>query len=67
MWIAHKPILDTIAVKVKDRLDSPLHLAGYELNPYYNYKDDEVVRKSRVMKAIVTCVEKFFHNDCDTK
>ena len=37
----YEPILDIIESKAKGRLDCPLHLAGYLLNPYFFYRDDE--------------------------
>ena len=37
----YEPIFDIIESKAKGRLDCPLHLAGYLLNPYFFYRDDE--------------------------
>ncbi|WOH14251.1 hypothetical protein DCAR_0933768 [Daucus carota subsp. sativus] len=31
----YEPIIQIIDSRAKDRLDSPLHLTGYLLNPYY--------------------------------
>ncbi|XP_077233649.1 uncharacterized protein LOC143875954 [Tasmannia lanceolata] len=63
----YKPILEIIDAKAKDRLDSPLHLAGYFLNPYYYFRDDKVEKDPRVMDAMITCIENFFPDDFDTQ
>ena len=34
----YKPVFDIIDSKAKDRLDSPLHMVGYLLNPYFLYR-----------------------------
>jgi hypothetical protein len=36
----YKDAIDVVEKKMKDRLDSPLHLAAYLLNPYYSYAAD---------------------------
>ncbi|WOH02039.1 hypothetical protein DCAR_0521427 [Daucus carota subsp. sativus] len=56
----YEPIIQIIDSRAKDRLDSPLHLAGYLLNPYYYYRDDEAQKDPACMTAILTCVEAFF-------
>ncbi|XP_074352805.1 uncharacterized protein LOC141691938 [Apium graveolens] len=56
----YEPIIQIIDSRAKDRLDSPLHLAGYLLNPYYYYRDDEAQKDSTCMTAILTCIEAFF-------
>lgn len=40
--INYRPILDIIDVKGRDRLDSPLYLAAYLLNPYNFFKDQSI-------------------------
>ncbi|XP_057463951.1 uncharacterized protein LOC130753827 [Actinidia eriantha] len=57
------PILDIIDAKAQDRLDSPLHLAAYLLNPYYFFKDQSIEDDPMVMDAFITCVKMFFPND----
>ncbi|XP_010445543.1 PREDICTED: uncharacterized protein LOC104728221 [Camelina sativa] len=53
-----KPILSIIEEKINGRLDNPLHLTSYLLNPYYLYKDssqansDEVHTKKRNRLAV---------------
>lgn len=62
----YEPILEIIDSKMKGRLDSPLHLAGYLLNPYYYYKDKDVVgRDASCMAAVLTCIEAFFPDNYD--
>lgn len=62
----YEPILEIIDSKIKGRLDSPLHLTAYLLNPYYYYKDKEVVgRDANCMAAVITCIEAFFPDDYD--
>lgn len=64
---AYEPILDIIDSKAKDRLDSPLHLTGYLLNPYFFYRDNEVQMDPKCMGALLTCVESFFPDDYETQ
>ncbi|GFS30772.1 hypothetical protein Acr_00g0013980 [Actinidia rufa] len=59
----YRPILDIIDAKAQDRLDSPLHLAAYLLNPYYFFKDQSIEDDPMVMDAFIVCVEMFFPND----
>lgn len=59
----YRPIHAIIDAKAKDRLDSPLHLTTYLLNPYYFFKDPNIQSDPLVMDAIFTCVEKFFPDD----
>jgi hypothetical protein len=63
----YRPILEIIDAKARDRLDSPLHLAGYLLNPYYFFKDQSIQYDPLVMEGIFICVEKFFPNDIDAQ
>ncbi|CAN6704662.1 unnamed protein product [Malus baccata var. baccata] len=56
----YQPILQIIDEKAHERLDSPLHLASYLLNPYYFFKDQSIQHDPIVMERIFTCVEKFF-------
>ncbi|XP_061994995.1 uncharacterized protein LOC133712901 [Rosa rugosa] len=61
------PILEIIDDKARDRLDSPLHLVAYLLNPYYTYKDQSIQNNEVVMDAFFTCVEKFFPDNIETQ
>nr|XP_011468457.1 PREDICTED: uncharacterized protein LOC101302773 [Fragaria vesca subsp. vesca] len=61
----YRPILDIVDEKARERLDSPLHLAGYLLNPYYTYFDPSIINDGVVMDGFIECVEKFFGDDLD--
>jgi hypothetical protein len=58
-------VIEIIDNKMKDRLDSPLHLAAYLLNPYYSYNDDSIFTNEQVMDGFITAVETFYHGDYD--
>lgn len=60
-----EPILEIIETKAKGRLDSPLHVVGYMLNPYYYYQEKELHKDATCMNAIMTCIEMFFPNNYD--
>lgn len=49
----YKPILEIIDGKAKGKFDSPLKLAGYFLNPYYYYMDDNVQRHPNIMVSLL--------------
>ena len=55
----YRPILDIIDVKARGRLDSPLHLAGYLLNPYFTYNDPRIEND--------TAMESFFSDDIQSQ
>ncbi|KAG5536472.1 hypothetical protein RHGRI_024038 [Rhododendron griersonianum] len=63
----YKPILDIIDTKSQGRLDSPLHLTAYLLNPFYFYKDQTIQNDSSIMEAVVECVERFYPEDVDAQ
>lgn len=58
-------VIEIIDNKMKDKLDSPLHLAAYLLNPYYSYNDDSIFTSEQVMEGFITTVETFYHGDYD--
>lgn len=58
-------VIEIIDAKMKDRLDTPLHLAAYLLNPYYSYNDDSIFTNEQVMDGFMTAVETFYHGDYD--
>ncbi|KAL6518197.1 hypothetical protein OROMI_033898 [Orobanche minor] len=60
-----EPILEIIETKPKGRLDRPLHVARYMLNPYCYYQDRELPKDVVCMKAAMTCIEMFFPNYYD--
>ncbi|XP_013617265.1 PREDICTED: uncharacterized protein LOC106323734 [Brassica oleracea var. oleracea] len=59
----YQPIFRIIEEKMKDRLDTPLHVAAYFLNPYYFYKDPEIQKDYEVMEGFIACVENYYHGD----
>lgn len=46
--------------KAKGRLDSPLHLAAYYLNPYYYYRDNVVQEDTAARSAMMHCIDVFY-------
>uniref|UniRef100_A0A0A9H0W8 HAT C-terminal dimerisation domain-containing protein n=1 Tax=Arundo donax TaxID=35708 RepID=A0A0A9H0W8_ARUDO len=58
-------VVEIIDSKMKDRLDSPLHLAAYFLNPYYSYNDPSIFTNEQVMDGFITAIETFYHGDYD--
>ena len=59
----YQPVIEIIEVRVKDRLDSPLHLAAYLLNPYYFFKDMDIQLDNEVMDGFFKCVEMFYDGE----
>ncbi|CAH1415360.1 unnamed protein product [Lactuca virosa] len=60
---AYEPIMDIISKKMKGRLDTPLHLTAYLLNPYYLYKNPEIQNDIDVTNAIVDFVDTIYPGD----
>jgi uncharacterized protein YktA (UPF0223 family) len=63
--VVYNNIIEIIDNKMKDRLDSPLHLVAYLWNPYYSYNDDSIFTSEQVMDGFITTVETFYHGDYD--
>ncbi|XP_019185978.1 PREDICTED: uncharacterized protein LOC109180724 [Ipomoea nil] len=61
----YKSIIDIIEEKMKDRLDAPLHLMAYLLNPYYHYKDSQLHLDEVVAVGVVDFCDILFVNDFD--
>ena len=59
----YQPIFRIIDEKMKGRLDSPLHMAAYFLNPYYFYKDPTIQYDIEVSEGFIKCVETFYHGE----
>ncbi|KAG7578885.1 Ribonuclease H-like superfamily [Arabidopsis thaliana x Arabidopsis arenosa] len=59
----YKPIFQIMDEKMKGRLDSPLHLAAYFLNPFYFYKDPNIQYDMEMREGFIACVETFYHGD----
>jgi hypothetical protein len=61
----YKDVMAIVDKKLKGRLDSPLHLAAYLLNPHYSYGDTSLFDDGTIIKGFITCVETFYHADED--
>jgi hypothetical protein len=59
----YKDVIDVVEKKMKDRLDSPLHLAAYLLNPYYSYADTNIFDEGTITGGFINCVETFYNAD----
>ncbi|CDY51909.1 BnaC03g73720D [Brassica napus] len=49
--------------RIEGRFDSPLHLTGYFLNPYYLYKDQTIPLHNIVLTSFFKCVSAFIADD----
>jgi hypothetical protein len=45
------------------RLDSPLHMTTYLLNPYYSYTNPSIFYEPKMNVAFIACVEQFYYYD----
>jgi hypothetical protein len=61
----YKDVIDNIDKKMKGRLDSPLHLTAYLLNPYYSYGNPSIFDDATITEGIIGYVETFYHHDED--
>ncbi|KAJ1255020.1 hypothetical protein BS78_K297900 [Paspalum vaginatum] len=61
----YKDVMAIVDKKMKDRLDSSLHVAAYLLNPYYSYRDAAIFDDSSVVEKFMLCCETFFKGDED--
>lgn len=61
----YKDVINIVEKKMKDRLDSPLHLAAYLLNPYYSYADTNIFDDGTITEGFISCVETFYYGDDD--
>lgn len=52
----YEPIINIIETKMKDRLDTSLHLAAYLLNPFYLYNDADVQFDTDASDAVIDVV-----------
>ncbi|XP_010461197.1 PREDICTED: uncharacterized protein LOC104741953 [Camelina sativa] len=59
----YQPIIEIIDEKIKGRLDTPLHLTAYLLNPFYFYNEPTVQLDARLMTGFLNCVETFYHGE----
>ncbi|KAK2651789.1 hypothetical protein Ddye_011645 [Dipteronia dyeriana] len=62
----YRPILDIIDEKSKGRLDSPLHLAAYVLNPYYFFNvPTSSIYTTEVSNGFCSFAEILYPNDLE--
>lgn len=59
----YNEVIAIIDKKMKGRLDSPLHLTAYLLNPYYSYGNLSIFDKATITEGFISCVETFYHHD----
>jgi len=60
-----KDVLAVIEKKMKGRLDSPLHLTAYLLNPHYSFTNPSIFDEPKMNEAFIACVEQFYYHDED--
>jgi len=60
-----KDVIATIEKKMHGRLDSPLHLTAYLLNPHYSYSNPLIFDEPKIIEGFIACVEKFYYYDED--
>ncbi|KAL6640608.1 hypothetical protein ACP70R_021731 [Stipagrostis hirtigluma subsp. patula] len=63
----YKNVMTIIEKKMKGRLDSPLHLAAYLLNPHYSYADNSIFDDGTITEGFISCVETFYHDNEDNQ
>ncbi|XP_021311771.1 uncharacterized protein LOC110433614 [Sorghum bicolor] len=60
-----KDVIAVVEKKMNGRLDSPLHLTAYLLNPHYSYSDPSIFDQPKISEGFIACVEKFYYHDED--
>ncbi|XP_066345436.1 uncharacterized protein [Miscanthus floridulus] len=58
-----KDVIDIVGKKMVGRLDSPLHLTAYLLNPHYSYADPSIFDVPKITEGFISCVETFYYHD----
>jgi hypothetical protein len=61
----YKDVMAIVDKKMKGRLDSPLHVAAYMLNPYYSYNNSTIFDDPNVIEKFMLCAETFYNHDDD--
>ncbi|XP_020195159.1 uncharacterized protein [Aegilops tauschii subsp. strangulata] len=56
-------ITNAMNTKMSGRLDSPLHMAAYILNPKYSYADPSIFTDVEVVAALMEVMETFYYDD----
>ncbi|XP_076960197.1 uncharacterized protein LOC143636506 [Bidens hawaiensis] len=59
----YQPVLDIISKKMRNRLDTKLHLTAYLLNPFYLYNNSEILDDINVSNVIVDLVGTIYPED----
>jgi hypothetical protein len=60
-----KHVMAIVEKKMGGRLDSPLHLTAYLLNPHYSYADPSIFDDPKMNEGFIACVEQFYYHDED--
>ena len=58
-----KDVMAVIEKKMNGRLDSPLHLTAFLLNPHYSYANPSIFDEPKMNEAFISCVEQFYYHD----
>ncbi|XP_021320513.1 uncharacterized protein LOC8057237 [Sorghum bicolor] len=61
----YKEVIAVIEKKMAGRLDSPLHLTAYLLNPHYSYSNPAIFDEPKITEGFIAAVEKFYYHDED--
>ncbi|KAH6800303.1 hAT transposon superfamily protein [Perilla frutescens var. hirtella] len=61
----YESIIEVIDAWIKDRLDSPLHLMAYVLNPFYHYKNPLLHLNKDISLGVLDCLDVLFPGDID--
>ncbi|KAH6756320.1 hAT transposon superfamily protein [Perilla frutescens var. hirtella] len=61
----YEPIIEVMDARIKDRLDSPLYLTAYLLNPFYHYKNPLLHLEHDISIGMIECLDILFPGDVD--
>ncbi|CAN1774032.1 hypothetical protein LINPERHAP1_LOCUS12776 [Linum perenne] len=61
----YKDVMTIVNKKMSGRLDAPLHLTAYMLNPHYSYANSSIFDDPRITDAFMTCAEQFYAGASD--
>ncbi|XP_019152269.1 PREDICTED: uncharacterized protein LOC109149078 [Ipomoea nil] len=61
----YEPIIKIVEEKMSNRLDSPLHLMAFMLNPYYHFKDPRLHLNVNVSLGCIEFLETYYHDDLE--
>ncbi|XP_019156977.1 PREDICTED: uncharacterized protein LOC109153576 [Ipomoea nil] len=61
----YEPIIKIVEEKMSNRLDSPLHLMAFMLNPYYHFKDPRLHLDVNVSLGCIEFLETYYHGDIE--